>query len=103
TATPQATGASPTSHEDVSRHKPAAPVPPSTAYTAASSTAAHAPASPESPSGPRPLPTCASQTHGAAYADAHPPPVPGSKQSPSQSVPHSASSTGNPPASADSS
>ena len=37
---------------DESRHTPAAPDPPSTAYTSASSTAAHAQASPGSPAGP---------------------------------------------------
>src|ERR1700686_2084447 len=66
-----------TSPEDASRHTPSAPDPPSTAYTVAWSTAAHAPASPGSPADPHPPPACASQTHAAAYVDAHPPPAPG--------------------------
>src|SRR5260370_34217895 len=92
-----------TSPGDASRHTPSAPAPPSIAYTAASSTTAHAPASLVSPADPPPPPACAFQTHALAYADAHPPPAPGSAQSPSQSGLHCASSTCNPPASAGSS
>src|SRR5581483_3417405 len=66
---------------DASLHTHAAPVPPSTACTAASSTDAHAPASPGSRADPHPPPACAFRTHAAAYADAHPPPARGSAQS----------------------
>src|SRR5438445_8501400 len=92
-----------TSPGDASRRTPSAPDPPSTVYTVASSTAARAPASLESPADRPPPPACAFQTHALAYGDAHPPPAPGSAQSPSQSGLHCASSTCNPPASADSS
>src|SRR5882757_8725230 len=92
-----------TSPEDASRHTPSAPAPPTTAYIAVSSTAAHAPASPGSPANPPPPPACASQTHDAGYAGGHLPAGHGSAQSPSQSAPHFASSTGSPRAFASSS
>jgi PAS domain S-box-containing protein len=54
-------------------------------------TPSRAPASPGSHAGPHPPPACAFQTHGAAYADEHPQPVPCLAQSPSQSFPRSES------------